>query len=349
MLRFAHPFALLLLLPLAAASWFVYRRRLRQGVLFAPMHRLPAARRSWRTALLDVGPALYLLGAAAAIVALARPQTMLSMVHRHTEAVGIMMTVDVSGSMRALDMSDISNNRIVKERTRLDAVKEMFAKFVEKRPDDLIGLVAFGGYASTRAPLTLDHDVLLHILKAVEIPSETLDGKGNLVGGEEFLTAIGDGLVTACARLEHAPLASRIVVLLSDGESNTGIVEPVEALKAAKKMKVRIYTIGVGSNSDAPFRVKDMFGRDRIQMARVSMDEALLRKLADESGGRYFNVRDTGGLETALDSINEMEKTKVEKDVYRQFDEHAELFMAPALSLVGLAVLLNMGLARRII
>jgi Ca-activated chloride channel family protein len=349
MLRFAHPFALLLLIPLAAAAWFVYRRRLRQGVIFAPVHRLPAARRSWRTAILSLVPALYLLGTAAAIVALARPQTMLSMVHRHTEAVGIMMTVDVSGSMRALDMSDIAAGRIVKERTRLDAVKEMFAKFVEKRPDDLIGLVAFGGYASTRAPLTLDHDVLLHVLKAVEIPTETLDGKGNLVGGEEYLTAIGDGLVTACARLEHAPLASRIVVLLSDGESNTGVVEPLEALKAAKKMKVRIYTIGVGSNSDAPFRAKDMFGRDRIQMARVSMDEALLRKIADETGGRYFNVRDTGGLETALESINELEKTKVEKDVYRQFDEHADWLMAPALALVGLATLLNMGLARRIV
>lgn len=349
MLRFAHPSALLLLIPLAVAAWFVYRRRLRQGVVFAPVHRLPAARRSWRTAVLAAAPALYVLGLAAAIVALARPQTMLASVRRHTESIGIVMTVDVSGSMRALDMSDVSAGRIVKERTRLDAVKEMFAKFVGKRPDDLIGLVAFGGYASTRAPLTLDHDVLLHVLKAVEIPSETLDGKGNLVGGEEFLTAIGDGLVTACARLEHAPLASRIVVLLSDGESNTGIVEPMEALKVAAKMKVRIYTIGVGSNSDAPFKVKDMFGRDRIQMARVSIDESLLRKLAEETGGRYFNVRDAGGLESAMESINELEKTKVEKDVYRQFDEHAGGFLAPALALVGLAVLLNMGLARRVL
>lgn len=349
MLRLAHPSALFLFIPLAVAAWTVYRRRLREGVVFSAMRRLPPVRRSWRTAALAFAPFLYLLGTASAIVALARPQTMISTVRRHTEAVGIVMTVDISGSMRALDMSDVAAGRIVKERTRLDAVKETFAKFVEGRPDDLIGLVAFGGYASTRAPLTLDHDALLHVLKAVEIPTETLDSKGNLVGGEEFLTAIGDGLVTACARLEHAPLASRVIVLLSDGESNTGLVEPLEALKAAKKLKVRVYTIGVGSNSDAPFKMKDMFGRDRIQWARVSFDEALLRKLASETGGRYFNVRDTGGLEGALESINEMEKTKVDKDVYRQFDEHAGWFMAPALALVGLAVLLNMGLARRII
>lgn len=349
MLRFANPFALLLLIPLAAAAWFVYRRRARQGIVFAAVNRLPAVRRSWRTLLLDAAPALFLLGTASAIVALARPQTMLSTVRRHTEAVGIVMTVDVSGSMRALDMSDVSAGRIVKERTRLDAVKEMFARFVEKRPDDMIGLVAFGGYASTRAPLTLDHDVLTHVLKAVEIPSETLDSKGNLVGGEEFLTAIGDALMTSCARLEHAPLASKVVVLLSDGESNTGVVEPLEALKAAKKLNVKIYTIGVGSNSEAPFRVTDRFGRQGIQWARVSYDEALMRKLAEETGGRYFNVRDAGGLEAALESINELEKTKVEKDVYRQFDEHAGWFLGPALALVGLSSLLSMGLARRIV
>jgi Ca-activated chloride channel family protein len=349
MLRFAHPFALLLLIPLLTAAWFVYRRRPRQGVVFAATARLPPSRRSWRTIVLDAAPALYLLGTAAAIVALARPQTMLSTVRRHTESLGIVMTVDVSGSMRALDMSDVAAGRIVKERTRLDAVKEMFARFVAKRPDDMIGLVAFGGYASTRAPLTLDHDVLLHVLKAVEIPSETLDSNGNLVGGEEFMTAIGDAILTSCARLEHAPLASKVVVLLSDGESNTGMVEPLEALKIAKKLNVRIYTIGVGSNSEAPFRVTDRFGRQGIQWARVSYDEAMMRKIASETGGRHFNVRDTSGLESALESINELEKTKVEKDVYRQFEEHAGWLIGPGLALVGLSALLGMGFARRIV
>ena len=349
MFRFANPYAFLLLLPLAAAAYCVFRSRRRSGLLFSALGRLPTAGASWRTRMLWLPPALFLLAVAAAIVALARPQTVLSQVHRHTESLGIMMTVDVSGSMRALDLSDFAAGRLIRERTRLDVVKDVFSGFVQKRPDDLIGLVTFGGYASTRAPLTLDHDALQHVLKGVEIPTETLDAGGNVVGGEEFLTAIGDALATSCARLQHAPLKSRLIVLLTDGDSNTGIIEPLDALKAAKKLGVRIYTIGVGSNADAPFKARDRLGREVYVRAQVTMDEDLLRKIASETGGIYFNARDSGGLEKAMEKIDELEKTKVEKDVYRQFDEHMTLCLGPALALFGVAVLLNMGLARRIV
>jgi Ca-activated chloride channel family protein len=347
--RFANPYAFLLLLPLVAAAYCLFRRRRRSGLLFSALGRLPAATASWRTRILWLPPVLFLLAMVAAIVGLARPQTVLSQVHRQTEALGIMMTVDISGSMRALDLSDFAAGRLVRERTRLDVVKEVFAGFVRRRPDDLIGLVTFGGYASTRAPLTLDHDALQHVLRGVQIPSETLDAGGNIVGGEEFLTAIGDALATSCARLQHAPLKSRLIVLLSDGESNTGIIEPLDALRAAKKLGVRIYTIGVGSNADAPFKARDRLGREVYVRAQVTMDEALLRKIAAETGGLYFNARDAGGLEKALERIDELEKTKVEKDVYRQFEEHVTICLAPALALFGLAVLLNMGLTRRIV
>jgi len=349
MFRFANPYAFLLFIPLAAAAYCVFRSRRRSGWLFSALSRVPAAGASWRTRLLWAPPALFLLAIGAAIVGLARPQTVLSQIRRHTEALGIMMTVDISGSMRALDLSDFAAGRLVRERTRLDVVKDVFAGFVRDRPDDLIGIVTFGGYASTRAPLTLDHPALLHVLKGVEIPSETLDTSGNVVGGEEFLTAIGDALATSCARLQHAPLKSRLVVLLSDGESNTGIIEPLEALKAAKKLGIRIYTIGVGSNADAPFKARDRLGRDVYIRAQVSIDEDLLRKLASETGGAYFNARDSSGLEAAMKKINELEKTKVEKDVYRQFEEHVSLCLGPAMVLFGLAMLLNMSLARRIV
>ena len=181
MLSFATPLAFLLLLPWAAAVWFLYRTGRRTGVLFAATHRLPARTAGWRATAAALVPPLFLLGTLLLIIAAARPRTALSRARRSVNAIAIGMVVDVSGSMEALDLSPSQNEW----KTRLEVVKETFAKFVEARPDDLIGLVTFGGYASTRTPLTADHRALVHVLKGLEIPRSQTDAQGRPIDQEE--------------------------------------------------------------------------------------------------------------------------------------------------------------------
>ena len=177
MLTFGDPFYFFLLLPAAAAAWFIYRRRVRAGIIFSAVSRCAQAGATWRVRASQVLPLLFLAGLVLAIVALARPRTVFSKTRRTTDVVAIQMVVDISGSMEALDLS-IRTATGMDYRTRLEAVKEAFAEFVARRPDDLIGLVTFGGYASTRAPLTTDHDALVHVLDGIEVPKPYQDGEG---------------------------------------------------------------------------------------------------------------------------------------------------------------------------
>lgn len=343
-MTFGNPLYLLLFLPLAVAAWFVYRRRVRQALLFAPFHRLPANRATWRTRLRPLAPLLYLLGAALAIIALARPQTTFSRTVRKSDAIAIQMVVDCSGSMQALDFSTPD-----KQRTRLDVVKETFAQFVQKRTGDLIGLITFGGYASSRAPLTLDHDALLHSLKGVETAREQFSRTGQLLNEEELLTAIGDALVTGCTRLENSEVKSRLLVLLSDGESNTGLISPAEAAKAAKTMGIKVYTIGIGTTGRVPALGRDEFGRPAIGYMDVSLNEEQLRSIADTTGGRYFNVKDPKGLAQTLETINTLERTPINTELYNKYDEHFLMFLVPALILLCIGAAINSWLGRQIL
>ncbi len=345
MLTFATPLAFLLLLPWAVAAWRLYRTGQRAGVLFAPTRRLPAKTAGWRVALARIVPVIFLLGSLLLIIAAARPRTTLARERRSVNAIAIGMVVDVSGSMEALDLSPSAQNY----KTRLDVVKEMFAQFVEARPDDLIGLVTFGGYASTRAPLTADHRALVHVLKGVEIPRAQMDAQGNPVDQEETLTAIGDGLATGVARLTDAEPKTRIIILLSDGESNTGIITPDQAADTAAKTGVRVYTIGVGSNNRTPFKTRDLFGRETIAYADATFDESQLKTIASKTNGRYFSVRDNEGLKTALEEINTLETTKIDRQVYQRFDEHFVQYLLWGAALAALAITLNMNLTTRLL
>lgn len=342
MLSFAHPFWFFLLPLVGMAAWFLYRRRVRTGLIFAPVARLPHQGQSWRTQTAACLPALFLLSLALMIVALARPRNVFARVRRTANALAIEMVVDVSESMSALDMSDFSNGRLLIERTRLDKVKKAFAEFVKKRPDDLIGLITFGGYASTRAPLTADTRALLHVLEGAQIP------RGN-VDRTETLTAIGDALATACARLEHAKARSRVIVFLSDGVPTAGIIAPEDGIKMAKDLGIKIYSIGVGSRGQTPIRGRDLFGRNVLTSAMMDFDEALLKRMAEETDGRYFNVRDPEGMDAAMESINELETTRVEQHIYRRYQELFPWFLTPAIGLLLLGVSLNMAITRRLV
>lgn len=343
-MHFGSPYYLLLFLPWSLAIWFVYRRRVKQALLFAPFHRIPAQRTSWRMLLRPLAPILFLAGLAMIIVALARPQTVFSRTVRRSDAIGIQMVVDCSGSMQALDFSTPD-----KQRTRLDVVKETFAAFVAKRPADLIGLITFGGFASSRVPLTLDHGALLHTLKGVDTARNIFSPDGTLMNQEEMLTAIGDALATGCARFENSSLKSRILVLLSDGESNTGIIKPDDAAKAAKALGVKVYTIGVGSNTRAPFAARDTFGRQVIQYGNVRLDEELLRKIASSTDAQYFNVKDAQGLKNVLNTIDKLERTNIDIEQFNKYDEHFLLVLLPGLILLILGATLNTWLGKMVI
>ncbi len=348
MFQFANPSNFLLIFPLAAAAWWVYARRIRQGIRFAPMSRIPHHGHSWRTTAALILPALTIAGLLLLIIAMARPRTMLAKSRKTSDVIAIQMVVDVSGSMEALDLSKKTPTG-VKYKTRLDVVKEAFADFVEKRDDDLIGLISFGGYVSTLAPMTTDHDALRHVLDGVQTPKQAFDSNGNIINRDELMTAIGDALATACARIENADPVSRIIVLLSDGENTTGMIKPDKAIEIASKLGIKVYTIGVGSTGRAPFWATDRMGRKIVDYANVRMDEPMLRKIANETNGSYFNVKDEKGLEKALSKINELETTRIEQDIYRQYRELFTHFLFPGMALILLGLTLNMTLTRRLI
>lgn len=345
--RFAAPWALLFLVPLAIAAWRMLRRTRRpRAVPFAPVALIPADGFSLRAALARCAPFLFIVGAALLVIAAARPQTTFSRVRRSADAIAIAMAVDVSGSMLALDLAE--DPSAANAPTRLDVVKEEFADFIARRPDDLVTLVTFGGYASTRSPLTADHRALLQYLKAVSVPGTGGDDEGP-VSNEETLTAVGDGLVTACARLQECDLKSKIVVLLSDGVSNAGVMAPDKAAEIAKELGIKVYAIGVGSvNGIAPYRMMQ-FGRPVIGTARVEFDEGELRNIASTTGGRYWSVRDREDFDAIMHEIDALEKTRVQNDI---FDNYTERFVVPLLAggaLLALAAAMNLAAAGRLV
>ena len=347
-MSFANPLMLLFFAPIAVAAWRLLRRGRRSGIRFSAVGRLPAKAAGWRARLAALTPFILLAGLSLLTIAAARPRTSLAHEKKSVDAIAIAMTVDVSGSMDALDLTP-KGERFSRETTRLAVVKKLFAEFVGKRPDDLIGLVTFGGYASTRSPLTADHEALLNVLKGVEIPSIAVDAQGQTIARDEQMTAIGDGLATALARLKDAKPKTKIVILLSDGVSNTGAVEPDEAAAAAAKMGVKVYAIGVGTRSRrTPIFGRDFFGRATIQYADMTFDEKQLRSIAKKTGGTYFPVNDRDSLETALEEIDQLETTQLDADVYNRWKEHFTSFLLFGAIFVLLSVSLSMSASRRV-
>lgn len=344
----ANPWLFLLFIPLGFAAWRLLRRGNRSGIRFSAINRLPSGAAGWRAVIASLSPWLLLAGLCLLLVAVTRPRSPLAHEMQAVDAIAICMTVDVSGSMDALDLTP-KGEKFSRETTRLAVVKKLFAEFVEKRPDDLIGLVTFGGYASTRSPLTADHAALLNVLKGVEIPSVALDSSGRAIGGEEQLTAVGDGLATALSRLKDAKPKSKVVILLSDGVSNTGAVEPDAAAAAAVKLGIKVYSIGVGTRSSrTPFFSRDMFGRTMIRYCDMTFDEQQLKAIASATGGMYFSVDDRDSLKKALDEINQLETTRLEADAYNRWREHFAGFLVAGVLLVLLSVSLSMVSARRV-
>lgn len=347
-MTFANPYFLLFALPLGLAAWRLLRRGRRGGIRFSALARIPARSAGWRAVLAALMPFVLLAGLALLVIAAARPRSPLAHETREVNAIAIAMAVDVSGSMDALDLTPIGE-RFSRDTTRLSVVKKLFAEFVAKRPDDLIGLITFATYAATRSPLTADHEALLNVLKGVEIPSQAFDAEGRPIGNEhETNTAIGDGLATALARLKDAKPKTKIAILLSDGENNTGAVTPDEAASAAAKMGVKVYVIGVGTRAlRTPVFGRDFFGRESVQYINTAFDEQQLKAIAATTKGAYFSVNDRDSLEKALAEIDQLETTTLEADAYDRWEEHFALFLLGGVVLVLAAISLSMSATRR--
>jgi Ca-activated chloride channel family protein len=271
------------------------------------------------------------LAAALMIVALARPQRDRSRTTVTANGIDIVIGLDVSGSMQALDFL-LDDRRI----PRVEVVKSVVAKFVEERPDDRIGLVAFAGVPYLIAPITLDHDWLQQRLEGVH------------TGGADDGTAIGSAIAASVNHLRTSTAKSKVVILLTDGENNSGKISPFAAAEAAKALGIKIYTIGVGVRGKAPIAVKDQAGKVHIILAPVDVDEDSLKQIAAETGGRFYRATDTDSLGKIYGEINRLETTPHTLQRFERFEELYRWPLIPAFAILVLGSILNHTLLRRL-
>lgn len=312
-MRFAYPWVLLFLLLLLPLAWILLaRRQQRPGFGYATVGILRSAFAS-QNLWLNLPTFLRLGLLSCLIIAAARPQLMDVNTKRNVEGLDIVLVLDTSNSMLAMDFK-LDDKR----QNRLEVVKHVVEQFIQKRVDDRIGLVVFGSQAFTQAPLTLDHRVLLEFLKPISI---------GMAGPE---TAIGDALATAVKRLKDVDAKSKIIILLTDGASTAGSVEPKSAVEAARTLGIKVYAIGVGSNGPVPFPTQGFFGVE-YQQRIFKMDTELMQFIADSTGGKFFLASDTATLEKVYATIDQLEKTKKEFDDPRPREEFAWAFILAAL------------------
>ena len=330
---------LFLLAALAAPVVFYFAARVPSSLGYSSLAIANEAPKSLRVRLANV-PA-WMLAAAALLLAfaLAGPRTGDSTTTISREGIAIVMAIDRSGSMNARDFVD--DDATV---SRLDAVKSVFKAFVEGgdagngRPDDLIGIVAFGTFADGICPLTLDHGNLVSILEQVEVATSQT----------EAATAVGEGLALAVERLREHPAESRVIILLTDGVNNAGTVEPMQAAQLAADHNIRVYTIGAGTTGMAPMPVQGRGGREYLQRVPVEIDEQTLKEIAERTDGRYFHARDADGLEQVYREIDRLERTQITELRYLQFEEHYARLVRASLGLIAIALLLSTTLLRRL-
>ena len=341
--RFQNPYWFLLA-PLALwAFWRAYHPRYRAATMFSSLADLKDLPVTFAQKVKRALPWVYALGLALLIVALARPQAGVEESIHRTEGIAIEMLIDVSYSMKAEDFQ-LEDKRL----SRIQTVKYVFEQFVagdraknlSGRLNDLIGLVAFGGYPDSKCPLTLDHGALLDVLHTLDIPNLIGNQRGEVTNEDEVQTAIGDGITAALDRLKSVSAKSKIVILLTDGGNDFGIVDPREAAKAAKALGIKVYCIGIGQNGPVMFPEPDEFGQIHYQQRTFDTDEPLLQDIAAITGARYWHASDTGALAQVYADIDKLEKSKVEELTYTEYSE-----LYPWAALPGLALVLAVTVA----
>ncbi|RYE25782.1 MAG: VWA domain-containing protein [Sphingobacteriales bacterium] len=307
-LSFAQPWFFLLFLLIPFMIWWQWKKKRTDSPAFrlTTLMGIVKVKRSLKVRLRPVLFVLRVLALVFIIIALARPQSSNTTESIDSEGIDIVLSLDVSGSMLAEDLRP----------NRIEAAKRVAIDFVDQRPTDRIGLVIFSGESFTQCPITIDHNVLKEQISQIK--------SGVLIDG----TAIGMGLATGVDRLRNATGKSRVLILLTDGVNNTGLIDPSTALEIAKAYKVRVYTIGVGTQGEAPYPMQTAFGMQK-QMMPVQIDEALLRNISKQTGGEYYRATDNKSLADIYTRINMLEKTKIDISTYKHY---AELFFPLALA-----------------
>jgi Ca-activated chloride channel family protein len=321
---FARPGLLLLLLVLPL--WWLLRRR--RAVPAAPYSdvTLPAmaTRRRWWVVL---PPVLRGLALATLTLAAAGPRIGGDTVEIRQEGIAIVITIDISSSMLAEDFAP-SN--------RLEVAKRQAVGFIRGRAADRIGLVAFAGEALTQVPVTLDYPVIEQAVMDLKI--------GSLEDG----TAIGSGLATAVNRLRRAPDKSKVILLLTDGENNKGLIDPRTAAATAAAFGIKVYTIGVGTIGEAPIPTGRGLGGFRYELLPVRIDEPLLQEIAQKTGGRYFRAKDSEALSRIFRQIDALEKTPIHVSRYTRYDETTRPLILLGLTALALELLIGSTLVVRV-
>jgi len=323
-ITFAYPWVLyfLAIIPFMIA-WYLFRgMKTQSSVKYSSLNIFKDVPSTIREKLRHIPFAVRLIAIGLLIVALARPQSFTSGENVTTEGIDIAMVLDISGSMLAEDFKP----------NRLEAAKNVIDNFVEGRTSDRIGLVVFSREAFTQCPLTIDYSVLRNLL---------LDIRSGMI---QDGTAIGNAIANGVNRLKESDAKSRIIILLTDGVNNAGEVDPISAAEIAKAFGIRIYTIGVGTRGEAPYPVQTPFGT-RYQMVPVEIDEAMLTKIANITGGEYFRATNNRALEDIYNKIDKLEKTKIEITSYKNASEKYYSWLWGGLILL----LFELGLSRTIL
>ncbi len=309
----------LIIIPLLIV-WYVFLGRKHQAyVKFSDTSFFTGMPKSWRIYAQRLLFAIKMCALALLIIALARPQSSSKNQKINVEGIDIVLTIDLSSSMLAQDLKP----------DRLEAAKNISADFVKGRPEDRMGLVVFASETFTQVPLTTDHGMLLNMMKELKC--------GMLEDG----TAIGDGLASSVSRLKDSEAISKVVILLTDGDNNAGSIDPATAAEMAKLFGVRVYTIGVGTRGTAPYPMQTPFGTIQYQQIQVTINEELLQKIADETGGKYFRATSNEKLQQIYEEIDQLERSKIEINEFTRVHEEFLPFVLWSLALLLLGFVLK--------
>jgi Ca-activated chloride channel family protein len=330
-MSFAQPLFLLLLAGLPVLAWLRGKRGQQAAFLYSSVQLVKNVANLNRSRAGQFLAGMRWLSLALFIIGLARPQLIESESSVKASGVDIVVALDLSGSMESEDFK-LKGDRV----NRLTIAKDVLKQFVERRPSDRIGLVAFAGKAYIAAPLTLDHDFLEQNIDRLQLHSIE-DG-----------TAIGSGLSAAINRLREVQSKSKIIILMTDGQNNAGKVPPLTAAEAAQALKIKVYTIGVGTRGLAPIPTVDVFGRRVYQNVKVDIDEDTLKAVAEKTGGKYYRADSTETLRSIYDEIDKYEKTEREMKRYVRVEELFPWLVVPGSFLLLLEILLSQTIWRRL-
>ena len=323
MLNFAHPWVLLLLLIIPAIALWLWKRQRPATLQYSDLRLVRHLPKSWKVRFRWLPAAAYLLVLILLIISIARPQSSHERDIIHGEGVDIVLALDISGSMAALDFEP---------ENRLEAAKLVIDDFIEGRRYDRIGLAVFAREAFSQCPPTFDYDVLEQLLSEIELGPELGLNDG---------TAIGMGLAQGVAMLAESEAESRVVILLTDGANNAGQIDPLTAAQTANALEVKVYTIGMGKPGMVPFPAMDIWGRETTQLIESDLDEEVLQEIARTTGALYFRATDTAGLQQVYQQIDRMEKSDVEVQVFVRHKELVAWVLIPAVVFLLLGLLLR--------